>query len=49
MKINDLLHTGNIDINTVTSKIRQNMYDTKFLWLIGLIFELRIDPIFQYA
>ena len=49
MKINDLLQIGNIDINTITSKIRENMYDTKFLWLIGLIFELRIDLIFRYT
>ena len=49
MKINDLLQIGNIDINTITSKIRENMYDTKFLWLIGLIFELRIDQIFRYT
>ena len=49
MKINDLLQIGNVDINTITSKIRENMYDTKFLWLIGLIFELRIDLIFRYT
>ena len=32
-----------------TSIIRQNMYDMKFLWLIGFIFGLRIGLIFQYT
>ena len=25
------------------------MYDIKFLWLIGLVFQLRISQIFQYV
>ena len=33
-----------------TSVIRQNIYDIKILCLfIGLIFELRIDQVFQYT
>ena len=34
---------------TITSIKRQNMYDTKFLWLICLIFEQSIGLIFQYT
>ena len=29
--------------------IRRNIDDTKILWLIGLIFELRIGVVFQYT
>ena len=32
-----------------TSMIRKNMYDIKILWLVGLIFELRIGLVFQYT
>ena len=32
-----------------TSMIRRNMYDTKILWLLGLIFELRVGLVFQYT
>ena len=32
-----------------TSMIRQNMYDIKILWLVGLTFELRIGLVFQYT
>ena len=32
-----------------TSVIRWNRYDIKILWLIGLIFELRIGLVFQYT
>ena len=34
---------------TTTSMIRQNMYDIKLLWFIGLIFELRTGLGFQYT
>ena len=33
----------------IISIMRRNIYDTKFLWLIGLIFELKVDLIFQYT
>ena len=38
-----------ITCGAITSIIRRNMYDTKFLWLAGLIFKLRMGLIFQYT